>query len=160
LQRTSVSACNSPLQSNNSNVVLQCITCASVLTSDNVSRTQLILKQQHERKCIACVKQPLMIDACQCVTCATLKHQVSFSNRQWSKPRNSRRCLSCVQHLMNDAGPAGNILIREHAMSNRMIDRQLHEVPGRKIRDRAACASAQDKEEAQQGMISFDPDSN
>jgi hypothetical protein len=86
LQCTSVLACNSPLQNNNSNVVLQCITCASVLTSDNVSRTKLILKRQHERKCIACVKQPRMIDACQCVTCATLKHRVNFSNRQWSKP--------------------------------------------------------------------------
>jgi hypothetical protein len=57
---------------------------------------------------------------------------------------------------MNDADPPGRILIREHAMSNRLVDGQLHEVPGKKVRDQAACASAQDKEEAQQGMITFD----
>ena len=72
LRCTSVSACNlshqgdiscKGVETNNSGVILKCITCASILTSDNVSRMQLILKRQHERKCIACVLK-LMNDAC------------------------------------------------------------------------------------------------
>jgi hypothetical protein len=53
LRRTSVSACDlthqgdiscKGVETNNSSVILKCITCAGILTSDNVSRTQLILK--------------------------------------------------------------------------------------------------------------------
>ena len=119
MQRTSVSACDlshqgdiscKGVETNNSGVILKCITCASILTSDNVSRTQLILKQQHERKCIACVLK-LMNDACQCVTCVKVKHRVNFSNRPSSKPQHAQKCSSCVQHLINNTGKDGQILI-------------------------------------------------
>ncbi len=142
------------IETNNSVVILKCITCASILTSENVSRTQLILKQQHERKCIACVLK-LMNDACRCVTCVKVKHRVNFSNTQWSKPQHAQKCLSCVQHLMNNTGKAGRILIREHAMSNRLVNGKLHDVTGKKVRDRAACPSQQDKEVADRGVNSF-----
>ncbi len=101
LRSTCVSACNSPIQNNISNhVVLQCSICACILTNDNILRRQLIHKRQHERKYIACVNLHLRINACQCVTCATMKHREDFSYRQWSKPNNAKKCLSCVQHLM------------------------------------------------------------
>ncbi len=152
-----MSACDSPIQNNISNhVVLQCSIYACILTNDNILRRQLIHKQQHERKCIACVYLHLMIDACQCVTCATMKHREDFSYQQWRKPNNAKKCLSCVQHLMSDGCPAGRILIREHAMSNRLVDGKLHYVPGKKVKDSAACPSAKDKKEAQQGLYSFD----
>jgi hypothetical protein len=56
---------------------------------------------------------------------------------------------------MNNAGKAGQILIREHAMSNRLVDGKLHNVTGKKVRDRAAHLSQQDKEEAERGINSF-----
>jgi hypothetical protein len=93
-------------------------------------------------------------DACLCVTCVKLKHRVDFSNRQWSKPQHARKCLSYIQHLMNNASKAGRILIREHAMRNRLVDGQLHDVTGKKVGDRAAHLSQQDKEEADRGMNS------
>jgi hypothetical protein len=152
-----VSACDSPNQNNISNhVVLQCSISACILTNDNNLRRQLIHKRQHERKCIACVNLHLTIDACQCVTCAIMKRREDFSYQQWSKPNNAKKCLSCVQHLMSDGCSAGWILIREHAMSNRLVDGKLHYVPGKKVKDRAARPSAKDKKEAQQGLDSFD----
>ncbi len=108
LQHTCVSACDSPIQNNISNhVSLQCSICACFLTNDIISRRQLIHKRQHNRKCIACVNLHLTIDACQYVTCATMKRREDFSYRQWSKPNNAKKCLSCVQHLMSDGCPAG-----------------------------------------------------
>jgi hypothetical protein len=56
---------------------------------------------------------------------------------------------------MNNDGKAGRILIREHAMSNILVDGQLHDVTGKKVRDRAARLSQQDKEETDRGMNSF-----
>jgi hypothetical protein len=41
-------------------------------------------------------------------------------------------------------------------MSNRLVDGKLHYVPGKKVKNRAACPSANDKKEAQQGLYSFD----
>jgi hypothetical protein len=96
-----------------------------------------------------------MNDACQCITCVKVKHRVNFSNRQWSKPQHAQKCLSCIQHLMNNTGKAGWISIREHAMSNRLVDGKLHDVTGKKVRDRAALPSQQDKEVADRGVNSF-----
>ena len=80
LQSTCVLACNSPIQNNISNhVVLQCTICACILTNDNILRRQLIHKRQHKRKCIACADLHLMINACQCVTCTTMKRREVFS---------------------------------------------------------------------------------
>jgi hypothetical protein len=56
---------------------------------------------------------------------------------------------------MNNTGKAGRILIREHAMSNRLVDGKLHYVTGKKVRDRAAHPSQQDKKVADRGVNSF-----
>jgi hypothetical protein len=41
-------------------------------------------------------------------------------------------------------------------MSNRLVDGKHYYVPGEKVKGRAACPSAKDKKEAQQGLYSFD----
>ena len=71
-----------------------------------------------------------------CSVCArTLPHSDSdFSRKQHHS--SLRKCISCISQIDN-SGKRGQVLLRNHRMSNGLVDGVLHEVPGKKTQDRA-----------------------
>jgi len=66
-----------------------------------------------------------------CSVCArTLPHS-NFSRKQHHSLL--RKCKSCIRQLDN-SGTIGQVLLRNHRMSNGLVDRILHDVPGKKFK--------------------------
>ena len=77
----------------------------------------------------------------------------AFSKRQWQKhfkkgSKSSRKCNSCINVFLSKSGSKGNILVRDHALSNGLVDGSLHHVPGKIIKDRAMRCNVVDREVA------------
>ena len=77
----------------------------------------------------------------------------AFSKRQWQKhnkkgSNSSRKCTSCITAFLSKSGSKGNILVRDHALSNGLVDGYLHHVPGKIINDRAMQCDVVDREVA------------
>jgi hypothetical protein len=74
----------------------------------------------------------------------------AFSKRQWHKKGSisSRKCLSCIKKFLSDSRSLGPVLLRDHAMSNGLVDGILHHVSGKIIRDRAIQCDLIDREVA------------
>jgi hypothetical protein len=69
-----------------------------------------------------------------CSVCArTLPHS-NFSRKQHHS--SLRKCKSCIRQLDN-SGTRGQVLLRNHRMSNGLVDEILHNVPQKKTHDRA-----------------------
>ena len=69
-----------------------------------------------------------------CSVCArTLPHS-DFSRKQHHS--SLRKCKSCIRQIDN-SGTRGQVLLRNHRMSNGLVNGMLHEVPGKKTQDRA-----------------------
>ena len=75
----------------------------------------------------------------ECFICTIALPMHAFSKRQWHKKGSisSRKCLSCIKKFLSDSGSLGPVLLRDHAMSNGLVDGLLHHVSGKIIRDRA-----------------------
>ncbi len=74
----------------------------------------------------------------------------AFSKRQWHKKGSisSRKCLSCIKKFLSDSGSLGTVLLRDHAMSNGLVDGNLHHVSGKIIKDCAMQCDLIDREVA------------
>ncbi len=74
----------------------------------------------------------------------------AFSKRHGHKKGSisSRKCLSCIKKFLSDSGSLGPVLLRDHAMSNGLVDGILHHVSGKIIRDCAMQCNLIDREVA------------
>ena len=78
-----------------------------------------------------------------CFLCTISLEKHAFFKRQWqwhnnSKVSNSsRKCLSCTEKFLKKTGSIGHVLVRNHALSNGLVDGKLHLYKGKKIKDRA-----------------------
>jgi hypothetical protein len=68
----------------------------------------------------------------------------------------ARKCSSCLQEIATNGGSMAMILLQEHSMmSNRLVDGQLHCVPGKMRLDRASRAHPEDRINAKQVLCNF-----
>ena len=88
-----------------------------------------------------------------CFLCTISLPKQAFSKRQWQKhikkgSKSSMKCNSCINLFLSKSGSKGNILVRDHALSNGLVDGSLHHVPGKIIKDRAMRCKVVDREVA------------
>jgi hypothetical protein len=86
----------------------------------------------------------------ECFICTIALPMQAFSKRQWHKKGSisSRKCLSYIKKFLSDSGSLGPVLLRDHAMSNGLVDGNLHHVSGKLIRDHAMQCDLIDREVA------------
>jgi hypothetical protein len=79
-----------------------------------------------------------------------------FFRRQFLKKSvRARKCLSCLEPIAINGGSTATILLREHLMSNQLVDGKLHCVPGKMRQDRASRAHPEDQIYAKQVLSNF-----
>ena len=89
-----------------------------------------------------------------CFLCTNTLEKHAFSKRQWQRHNNSnvsissRKCLSCIEKLLKKTGSIGHVLVRNHALSNGLVDGKLHLHEGKKIKDRSMRCQIIDREVA------------
>ncbi len=87
-----------------------------------------------------------------CSVCArTLPHS-DFSRKQHHSLL--RKCKSCITQLDN-SGTKSQVLLRNHRMSNGLVDGILHDVPGKKTQDRAIRCIKDDRTVSQDILTQF-----
>jgi hypothetical protein len=69
-----------------------------------------------------------------CSICSMYLPLSTFSNSQHR--HKFWKCISCVTKIAA-AGATGCSLVRDHCMSNGLVDGKLHQAPGRKVQDQA-----------------------
>ena len=77
-----------------------------------------------------------------CFICTILLPMQAFSKRQWQwhnkkGSNSSRKCISCIKKFLSKSGSIGHVLVRDHALSNGLVDGKLHHVSGKIIKDPA-----------------------
>ena len=91
----------------------------------------------------------------QCSVCSRFLSKCTFSKRQLTKICViARKCSFCLQEIARN-GSKAVILLREHSMSNRLVDGKLHCVSGKMRLDRACRAHPEDRIEAKQVLCNF-----
>ena len=91
----------------------------------------------------------------QCSVCSRFLSKCMFSKRQLAKISViARKCSFCLQEIVRN-GSKAVILLREHSMSNQLVDGKLHCVPGKMRLDRACRAHPEDRIEAKQVLCNF-----
>ena len=88
-----------------------------------------------------------------CFICTISLPMWAFSKRQWQQhnkkgSNSSRKCNACINVFLSKSGSTGNVLVRDHALSNGLVDGNLHHLPGKKIKDRAIRCEFIDREVA------------
>jgi hypothetical protein len=75
----------------------------------------------------------------ECFICTIALPMHAFAKRQWHKKGSisSRKCLFCIKKFLSDSGSLGPVLLRDLAMSNGLVDGNMHDVLGKIIRNRA-----------------------
>ena len=87
-----------------------------------------------------------------CSVCArTLPHS-DFSRKEHHSLL--RKCKSCITQLDN-SGTKSQVLLRNHRMSNGLVDGILHDVPGKKTQDRAIRCIKDDRTVSQDILTQF-----
>jgi hypothetical protein len=88
-----------------------------------------------------------------CFICTISFPMQAFSKRQWQwhnkrGSNSSRKCISCIKKFLSKSGSIGHLLVRDHALSNGLVDGKLHHVSGKIIKDRAMQCQLIDRESA------------
>ncbi len=89
-----------------------------------------------------------------CFLCTNSLEKHAFSKRQWQRHNNSnvslfsRKCLSCIEEFLKKTGSIEHVLVRNHALSNGLVDGKLHLHEGKKIKDRSMQCQLIDREVA------------
>jgi hypothetical protein len=153
LRRSNVSACGSGDTIDNPEIRLRrsnVSACGSGETTDN---PEIRVRRSYVSAC----GSGNIIDNSeqQCSVCSRFLSKCMFSKRQLTKISViARKCSFCLQEIARN-GSLAVILLREHSMSNRLVDGILHSVPGKMRLDRACHAHPEDRIEAKQVLCNF-----
>jgi hypothetical protein len=87
-----------------------------------------------------------------CSVCARTLPHTDFSRKQHHS--SLRKCKSCIRQIVN-SGTRGQVLLRNHRMSNGLVDGMLHKVPEKKTQDRAIRCIKDDRTVSQDILSQF-----
>ena len=91
-----------------------------------------------------------------CFTCQIERSRIEFSNSQWKPGGKCKGCLAPPPNNNNpDVAKMNHVKIYAHAMSNGLVDGNIHVASGKKVKERAKRAIAQDWTEAEACLKSF-----
>ena len=88
-----------------------------------------------------------------CFICTISLPMWAFSKRQWQQhnkkgSNSSRKCNACINVFLSKSGSTGNVLVRDHALSNGLVDGNPHHLPGKIMKDHAMQCDFIDREVA------------
>ncbi len=95
-----------------------------------------------------------------CFICTISLPMQAFSKRQWQwhnkkGSNSSRKCISCIKKFLSKSGSIGHVLVRDHALSNGLVDGKLHHVSGKIIKDPAMWCQLIDRKVANNLYLDF-----
>ena len=88
---------------------------------------ELVVEKDVKKMCFLCtISLPMW---------AFPKRQRQWYNKKGSN--SSRKCIPCIKKFLSKSGSIGHVVVRDHALSNELVDGKLHHLEGKKIKDRA-----------------------